>query len=153
MRINYKNKEIINTQLNLHDAVFTGFSYDYVNNSIQLEMIESYYKKHFKIVFNNVLGFKMASCDFWTECRRVDCWYANSDDEYTLLAELKNMQGNIVVKDSNDNRIKLISRLDKVEQPIQTTLYIISADSLVVLCEYIDLITITQEQEHKGTVL
>ena len=50
MRIDYSNKGIIDSKdIYVHDAVFTGFNYDYENNIIEFEAIEYYYKKNFKM--------------------------------------------------------------------------------------------------------
>ncbi len=75
MRIDYRNKEIIGSkEIHIHDAVFTGFNYDYENNIIAFEVIEYYYKKHFKFKFCNVFGFEMLSCDFWGHFLRIYSW-------------------------------------------------------------------------------
>ena len=51
MKIDITNKDAIGKQISLHDAVFTGFSYDYENGEIIIQLKEYYYKKEFKIIF------------------------------------------------------------------------------------------------------
>lgn len=137
MRIDYKNKNLINSkETHLHDAEFLGFSYDFENNFIRFEMVEYDFKKKFKLTFHNVFGFKMSSCDFWGKCLRVDCWYA--DDENGLIHELNRLKEEKRGKLVDGSLGPAFSRMDEVESILQVTISIISGDLLTIVCEYID---------------
>lgn len=135
MRIDYHNKEIIN-KIYTHDAVFKGFDYDYENNLIQFEMVEGYYKKRFKFIFHNVFGFKMASCDFWGKCLRTDTWH--TADENEIAEELTEIKEKKRGRSEDGKLLESKSRLNSVEECVESTLYFISGDSLTIACEYID---------------
>ena len=149
MRIDYKNKNLINSgATHLHDAEFLGFSYDYENNFIQIEMIEYDSNKEFKLTFHNVFGFKMSSCDFWGKSLRVDCWYM--DDENGLILELNQLKEEKRGKGADGVMLPAVSRMDEVEFPLQIKISIISGDLLTIVCEYVDFEERTLKKSNKS---
>ncbi len=137
MRIDYKNRDVINSgQIHLHDAEFLGFNYDFDNNIIRFKMTEHDYQKKLKLTFHNVFGFKMSSCDFWGKSLRVDCWY--TDDENGLIMELNQLKEEKRGKGADGVILPAVSRMDEVEFPLQIKISIISGDLLTIVCEYVD---------------
>lgn len=45
----------------VHDSIFSGFCYNYEENTISSETIR---ENKFIFIFHNVIAFKMTSCDF-----------------------------------------------------------------------------------------
>ena len=125
MRIDYSNKEVIDSKdIYVHDAVFTGFNYDYENNIIEFEAIEYYYKKHFKFKFCNVLGFEMLSCDFWGHSPHINVWYISDTND--LSTKMKDIQ--------REKKWEL--RLEDTSKWVESIIAFISGDTLTIVCEY-----------------
>ncbi len=135
MRIDYSNKGIIDSKdIYVHDAVFTGFNYDYENNIIEFEAIEYYYKKHFKFKFCNVLGFEMLSCDFWGRSPHINVWYTSDTND--LSTKMKDIQ--------REKKWEL--RLKDTNKWVESIISFISGDTLTIVCEYIEF----EENEYQG---
>lgn len=135
MRIDYSNKEVIDSKdIYVHDAVFTGFNYDYENNIIEFEAIEYYYKKHFKFKFCNVLGFEMLSCDFWGHSPHINVWYISDTND--LSTKMKDIQ--------REKKWEL--RLEDTSKWVESIIAFISGDTLTIVCEYIEF----EEHEYQG---
>ncbi len=114
----------------LHDACFTGFSYDAEKKEIRLDMILPHLHQRFFIRFLNVQLFEMQSCAFWGPSSNVYFWGLE--------------------KGENDNRFanslfwrlykeKPASSFQVVEGMIESVLYLTSGDTLTVVCEGIDV--------------
>ena len=135
MRIDYSNKEVIDSKdIYVHDAVFTGFNYDYENNIIEFEVIEYYYKKHFKFKFGNVFGFEMLSCDFWGHSPHINVWYTSDTND--LSTKMKDIQ--------REKKWEL--RLKDTNKWVESIISFISGDTLTIVCEYIEF----EENEYQG---
>ena len=139
MRIDYSNKGIIDSKdIYVHDAVFTGFNYDYEKNIIEFEAIEYYYKKHFKFKFCNVLGFEMLSCDFWGRSLRILDWQSANFTKSEIVPKFLKLN-------NDDKNIYNCSRL-KDNKYFETLFTFISGDTLTIVCEYIEF----EENEYQG---
>lgn len=64
MTINSSNTQAID-DFYFHDAVFDGFNYDYARRAMKLELDHKWAKKHYSLIFRNVVAFNMQSCAFW----------------------------------------------------------------------------------------
>lgn len=64
MLFDYSNKALLN-DIYVHDADFTGFTYDYKNREIKLQCRNDFLEKMQSFVFHNVIVSKMQSCAFW----------------------------------------------------------------------------------------
>lgn len=130
MRIDFTNKDIINSkEIYVHDAVFTGFNYNYKNKYIIFECEETYYRKKFYFKFLNVFGFKMRECDWWGESQRILDWEAVDINNNSLTRELIEFR-------SDENQS--ISRLTNPNIIIESVFTLISGDTFTIVCEYID---------------
>lgn len=72
MNINISNADLINSEkVYVHDDVLGLLQFDRINKELRLSVTKNWpNKKTYSIVFLNVLGFEMTSCDFWgmSEC-------------------------------------------------------------------------------------
>jgi len=128
-RIDYKNKNTIRERIYAHDGIFTGFNYEYENNLIYFEIQRNFYGKNFKLLFNNVFGFEMQSCDFWS----------NSPHVFDL--ELGDSYGNKMTKmllERHESEKKSCSRLTKYDEAVEIIITLTSGDKLTLVCEYIE---------------
>ena len=64
MIIYNENKSIID-ELYIHDSIFTGFNYDYINRKVYFVCENPYLNMKFDFKFHNVLLLNMQSCSFW----------------------------------------------------------------------------------------
>ena len=138
MRIDYKNKEMIERKIYVHDSVFMGFNYDYNNQKILLKLTDNYEMKNHEFSFHNVYFTEIQSCDSWGKSPHVF--------ELTLLSE-----NNIIFTKLNE-RVRSehypSSRLEGLERLVVIEFLLTSGDTLIIACEYIDILE-TPYQENK----
>lgn len=124
MRIDYKNKFIIDADISLHDAVLEKFNYDCINNKVSIELDDSEWRsRKVSLAFSNVLYFEMLSMDLWGKSPYIYDWE---------------------LVDINENVMNLCN--DKFENPgsknidkcFQTAFTLSSGNKLNIICEYID---------------
>lgn len=99
MIFNKNNYEIINTkEVYIHDDVLEQLSFDRENRKLILDMHKycrikdnQWYKvdEKYKIIYNDVLGFTMTSCDFWGASERIDTIWVHTSKDYILIPELQ----------------------------------------------------------------
>lgn len=129
MIINFMNRTFISKEAYIHDALFTGFSYDYENHQIKFKCKAYTGNVWFDFCFNNVFGFSMNSCELWGKGARVLDW------------ELKNYDANSLTKrliDLNVDGAQDFSRLKSPEFAVESKFTFTSGDTLMISCENID---------------
>lgn len=115
MIINYENKNIINDELSVHDAVFTGFNYDYKDKTINFQARE-YYGKTYYFKFLDILSFSMQADEPWSSnSPRILEWYLTDSDD--------------------------MDSLQNWNQTVKSTFRLSSGDTLTISCGYIDFKT------------
>lgn len=131
MRINKLNCDILQTKgAYVHDALFTGFFYDYKQKQIKFEAMEQgFQNKKYKFTFENVIGFNMSCTDFWGSSHYIYDWEAIPANEYLLINRLKKEALN---NDFHNSRV-----LYPIEY-FETKLILISGDELTIACEWIE---------------
>lgn len=134
MKIDIYNANIINTKhVNIHDFIFEKleFIYSEKNIYITLSTFDSE-KQSTIIVFCNVVGINMVSCDFWGRSLHVLDWeFVDGNKKWLTNNLYKTKECHKYVN----------STLDKPENYIETIMTLSSGDVLTIVCQYIDLKT------------
>lgn len=134
MKIDIYNANIINTKhVNIHDFIFEKleFIYSEKNIYITLSTFDSE-KQSTIIVFCNVVGINMVSCDFWGRSLHVLDWEFVDGNKKWLTNNLY---------ETKECHKYVNSTLDKPENYIETIMTLSSGDVLTIVCQYIDLKT------------
>lgn len=128
MIINISNGELINSKkIYIHDDVFEELCFHRMKKKLHLSIYNESKKKRRSIVFLNVIGFEMTSCDFWGSSPHIlDFEYVEPKD-HTLIPKLF---------DKNDSNFSRYLPND-LEKYIETTITLTSGDQLIVACENI----------------
>ena len=130
MKIDKINGDIINTdKINIHDYIFKELKFDYSNKNIYILLLGPEPKAgSIIIIFFNVIGFNMISCDFWGKSPHVLDWEFVQDEEQLLTNKLLEEKHNF-----SD------SKLEGFTTYMETVMTLTSGDLLTIVCEYIDL--------------
>ena len=128
MIINISNGELINSKkIYIHDDIFEELCFHRMKKKLHLSIYNESNKKRRSIVFLNVIGFEMTSCDFWFSFPHIlDFEYVEPKD-HTLIPKLF---------DKNDSNFSRYLPND-LEKYIETTITLTSGDQLIVACENI----------------
>ena len=65
MIINDDNKEIIDSQIYIHDSIFSGFDYNYKERQLKIVSDNYFLKKTFCIKFYNIIFLNCNFLDMW----------------------------------------------------------------------------------------
>lgn len=126
MHITSSNKQQFDVY-HYHDAWFHGFNYDYYNRTITFNMEDAWKYDHFDFVFNNVIFFEVQSCTFWGGS--VDLYDAWIRDELPELDKLYDLPDNRFGNSALDSNIEYIGIELKVK----------SGDTILIICESVDI--------------
>ena len=134
MRIDYKNIDMLEESgsLYVHDAIFSGFSYNYDENLISFEAENHYENSRLKFSFINVLGVKILCADFWGSSNRLHICESGKDYNYPLLNELKE-------RDQKDGIPK--ERISTLDNAVEIIFTLVSGDCIDIVCEYLEFDT------------
>lgn len=128
MIIYNENKSIID-ELYIHDSIFTGFNYDYINRKVYFVCENPYLNKKFDFKFYNVLLLDMQSCSFWHGGNRIlDIFIEESTPQMNELFEIQKQYKELYEG----------SYLDRKILYLQVKFQINSGDVLLIICEYIE---------------
>lgn len=132
MRINDLNGEIICTKnVNIHDDIIKHIKYDCLNSKLTLlVMADNDEKNEYTIVFTNVVGLELTSCDYWGRSPHVLDFEYVSYEKRTLLPRLLNAE--------RDYPLSLHCKLITNKKYIETIVTFTSGDKMIIACEYID---------------
>lgn len=133
---NYNNKEMID-ELYIHDSVYEGFQYDYDERQVTLVCKNYYLNKTYNFKFLNVIFCKLQSCCFWG-CNGFYIHHMELKDD---ADDLENLMS---IKDTKPDWYEH-SALDKGIKYICVEFLINSGDTLLIICESIDLTEIEFE--------
>ena len=123
-----ENKSVID-DLYIHDSIFTGFDYDYINRKICFICENPYLNRKFYFEFYNVLLFDMQSCSFWHGGNRIlDIFIEKSTPQMNELLEIQKQHQELYEG----------SYLDRKILYLQIKFQINSGDVLLIICEYIE---------------
>jgi len=118
MVINKRNCEIINTkELYIHDDVFELLTFDRDNKKLILDLhkyyriVENQYyrvNEKYKIIFNDVMGFTITSCDPWGSGECVFDFINVASKDYILIPDLEKrwLKTNNEIPNIRDNCIE-----------------------------------------------
>ena len=129
MRITHKDKKLID-QIPVHDALFTGFAYDYTNRDIQLVCERPWESTCASFSFRNVIFCSMQSCEFWGKGENI-LWLScveNPEELQKLLA----------TQSENKNLYEL-SCLDQGIDYISLEFRMNAGASFLVICESVEV--------------
>ena len=88
MLIDTANAAQINAKdIYLHDDLFIAFRFN--RDSCEVNILCSDYKHNYEIVFCEVIGLEMTSCDFWGPGPNIDCFYVVNENECVLIPKLQ----------------------------------------------------------------
>lgn len=83
------NCAIINTKcICFHDDILTSFTFERERKCLILELVKFGSERSYKMIFNQVMGFKMTSCDFWGASQFVFDYVCVPPEEWVLIPEL-----------------------------------------------------------------
>lgn len=123
-----ENKSVID-DLYIHDSIFTGFDYDYINRKICFICENPYLNRKFYFEFYNVLLFDMQSCSFWHGGNRIlDIFIEKATPQMNELLEIQKQHQELYEG----------SYLDRKILYLQIKFQINSGDVLLIICEYIE---------------
>jgi len=134
MIINYSNKEKLFEKLNIHDAVFEGFSYSEKEKKLVLEMKNYCWGNEVRIEFCNVLVLNCEMCKYWG---MIDSRMFGIE-----LCEEEKLISNIQ-KENKDNDNYNSPYLKEENKYIEVKMVQVTGDIINIVCEYIDF----QEKE------
>ena len=116
-------------QLDLHDAIFTGYHYDYRQRAICLSCIHPLDGTTIKISFENVILSCLQSCSFWHGGSNIFSFSLDVD----YLSELDQLRS-----DNIEHIAGSFLECDVGYLPIK--LVFNSGDSLQIICERVECI-------------
>ena len=123
-----ENKSVID-DLYIHDSIFTGFNYDYINRKVYFVCENPYLNKKFDFKFHNVLLLDMQSCSFWHGGNRIlDIFIEESTPRMNELFEIQKQYKELYEGSYLDQKILYL----------QIKFQINSGDVLLIICEYIE---------------
>lgn len=125
MHIEYSNRELLEN-VRVHDSAFDGFEYLYIKRQVKFNCTDSFDRKNFSFVFNNVIYFDVQSCYFWGEGANI-LWLSLVDDKSQIneLLELKNDDWH--------------GFLNEEQFFVQVEFQLNSGDTIFIICESIDI--------------
>ena len=129
MRIDHKNKKIIDKKINIHDSIFEGFSYDEGEKILLLKLKNYCLNKIFKLQFCNILVMNCEMCQFWGQSPNILNWEVS--DEEKLIKD-------IMKKQNNNKELYRYSIVNTEEAYIETIITLTSGDTISTVCEYIE---------------
>lgn len=129
MKIDYKNKNVINDEIYIHDSIFEGFSYKEEEKKIVIELENYCLKKSFKLQFCNALIFNCEMCEFWGKSPNILDWEVSKDEP--LIQKMKKKQ-----KDNNE--LYWTSLVDLEKSYVESRITLTSGDTIEIVCEYIE---------------
>lgn len=131
MKIDNSNAHIISSKkAYIHDDVLETLMFERNKKEISLNMIDYSGCKKYTIVYKNVIGFFMTSCDFWGESSRIlDFELVDSNDSIITSKLFKYKIDNGFVDSSPEN----------YNNYIETVITFVSGDKLEVACKCIVL--------------
>ena len=131
MIINISNGELINSKkIYIHDDVFEELCFHRMKKKLHLSIYNESNKKRRSIVFLNVIGFEMTSCDFWGASPHI------LDFEY--VEEFDNIIIPKLFEQKKHMDCPFCSLLDQ-EKYFETIITFTSGDWLRIACESIVL--------------
>ncbi|MBQ1371746.1 MAG: hypothetical protein IIY70_02325, partial [Oscillospiraceae bacterium] len=109
----------------LHDDLFRELKFERGAYKLIAQCF-SYAKGSYEVIFRDVVGFEMTSCDFWGPSLRISCFYSVDVEQQTLIPKLQKENEKYVTPDNAliDNR-----------HYIEVELELISGDCLRVACK------------------
>ena len=128
MKINSENKDVLN-KIYLHDAIFTGFTYDYAERQIKIVCENRCTGKLHELAFENVISSVLQSCEFWGPSPEVyGMW---TEEKSSVLEKLYEQQ-------LAEDPMWVYSQMKKDNNYIIAVIQLISGDKLEIICESVD---------------
>lgn len=128
MIINNNNKKELE-KFYIHDALFTGYTYDYSNRRISFSMNYEWLHKRYNFVFNNVVFFSGQSCLLWGGGSNVYCIYIR--DELPELERIKSF--------GSENSYNSLAMFNDAINYIGFEMILNSGDTMLIICESFDI--------------
>ena len=133
MKINVKNKEIVNSvKCNIHDYTFKELHMIYDSKRVIMNVATEGKSATVPIIFENVIGIEMTSCDFLAASPYIFRWRTLGEKEEIILPKL--FRKREMLKQSNNFDA---SRLTNKDDYIEVEIFFNSGDFLNIACEYI----------------
>ena len=133
MRIDSKNKKIIDKEIYVHDSTFYGFLYDNDEKTLLLKLKNYYLQKTFKLKFVNILALNCEMCQFWSYTNGILGW-ETVDEEQLKKQILEEQEGNI----------------SELENYIETKFILETGDIITIVCEYVEFFEINWNDNIKN---
>lgn len=127
MKITYQNKNVIEENISIHDALFEGFTYNYDNKCIHLCVNEYHNGIKFNMNFVNVYGMEMFSYDAWGPGYNIMEWILVDSSEDRFMRCLL-----------SSSEAYSFTRLISKDKLLGTSFTLNSGDTLTIVCEYIE---------------
>ena len=129
MRLTVENCSLINSKsICIHDYIVIGLVYKYSDDKIKLYLKEPISNVNYEIEFDNVLGFKAITCDFWGSSPHVLDWEVQPKEEHEIVKEIceKQLQYRYTESKWNPNK-----------EYIESVITLSSGDIFSFVCEQI----------------
>lgn len=133
MRIDSKNKKIIDKEIYVHDSTFYGFLYDNDEKTLLLKLKNYYLQKTFKLKFVNILALNCEMCQFWSYTNGILGW--ETVDEEQLKKQ--------ILEEQKENILEL-------ENYIETKFILETGDIITIVCEYVEFFEINWNDNIKN---
>ena len=133
MRIDYKNKKIIDEEIYIHDSIFYGFLYDNDEKTLLLKLKNYCLHKTFKLKFVNVLALNCEMCQFWSYTNGILNWETVDEEQ------LKNK----ILEEEKEKFLEF-------KNYIETKFILETGDIISIVCEYVEFFEINWDDNIKN---
>ena len=130
MIIDELNGKIINTpKVYIHDDILTSLEFFRLNKQMVLNLDKYNCHDDYQIVFSNVIGFELSSCDFWGESECVFDFEYVERNERIIIPKLLNKWCTVPTAPPKN----------RYENFIEVLFTFSSGDQLRIACEKIEI--------------
>ena len=126
----------------LHDDMFHNLTFDRETCKLVVQCFSDE-KGFYEIIFHDVIGFEMSSCDYWGPSPHISCFYAVDDNKCILIPKLQREQKKYFTP--NDTPIDN-------KHYIEVELELISGDCLRVACKTVQIEYNHEQLPTQGTL-
>lgn len=128
MKLTKENVNEIMKKISLHDGLITNFNYNNEERELNITYLDEWQdNKECNIIFIDVIGFKITSCNYWSNSPYISCIVPLQEYEYILMPEL--------FKKAYDNPDWLNEHLISRDEYMELLMEFISGDTLSIVCK------------------
>ena len=143
-RFQLEHSKMDKLDFNIHDYTFLNLKVNYKKKSVQIEIQPPHTDaKKERIIFSNMIGLEMVSCDFWGSSPHILDLETLPSSKQKLIKSL--------FQEKSDNGYTF-SRLSNESKFIEIVITFTSGDRLTIACEHVSWETREQESPGGGSV-